>query len=266
MQVLCHDCCVSQWCVCMMRKVMQVLCHDCCVSQWCVCVCVMRKVMQVLCHDYCVSQWCVCMMRKVMQVLCHDCCVSVCYCVCACVTLCVCLCVTVCMCYSVCLCVTVCMCYCVCVCVCVCYSVNACVTLHVCVCMCVCETTHGVRVSMSGSPAECLSSTLTCKSRVLLQGLKLIAHSSGFFFCFFVCFFQLSALVLKDQNHVQVIFDQSYQRLTPNVLYHTTNCCPEPQDPCSINYINLRYFERSESFSCILRLLVKIDIQNLRIS
>ena len=47
-----------------------------------------------------------------------------------------------------------------------------------------------------------------------------------------------------------------------NVQYHTTphhtNCCPELQDLCSINYFYLRYFEGSEHSSFILCLLVKI--------
>ena len=46
--------------------------------------------------------------------------------------------------------------------------------------------------------------------------------------------------------------------------HHTTtqhtNCSPEPQGPCNINFFNLIYFERSESSSFILCLLVKIDI------
>ena len=29
---------------------------------------------------------------------------------------------------------------------------------------------------------------------------------------------------------------------------HHTNCNPEPQDPCSIKYSNLRYFEESKEF------------------
>ena len=41
---------------------------------------------------------------------------------------------------------------------------------------------------------------------------------------------------------------------------HHTNCSPEPQDPCSINYFHLRYFEGSESFSSIQCLVVKTDI------
>ena len=47
---------------------------------------------------------------------------------------------------------------------------------------------------------------------------------------------------------------------------HHTNCNPEPQDPCSISYFTLRYFEGSEGFSFILCLLVKIDIPKLKIS
>ena len=46
--------------------------------------------------------------------------------------------------------------------------------------------------------------------------------------------------------------------------HHTTDFNPEPQDPCSANY--LRYYEGSESFSSILCLLVKIDKQELEIS
>ena len=45
----------------------------------------------------------------------------------------------------------------------------------------------------------------------------------------------------------------------PSTTPHHTHCSPEPQDPCSINYFNLRYFEESESFSFILCLLVKTD-------
>ena len=41
--------------------------------------------------------------------------------------------------------------------------------------------------------------------------------------------------------------------------YHT-NCSPEPQDPCSINYFDLRYFEGTESLSVIICLPVKTDI------
>ena len=38
---------------------------------------------------------------------------------------------------------------------------------------------------------------------------------------------------------------------------HHTNCSPELQDPCSINFFNLRHFKASESFFFILCLLVK---------
>ena len=63
---------------------------------------------------------------------------------------------------------------------------------------------------------------------------------------------------------------EAFNSLTLDVLYHitpqNTNCSPEPQDPCTINY--WRYFERSESFSSIhlLCLLVKTDMEELKIS
>ena len=61
-----------------------------------------------------------------------------------------------------------------------------------------------------------------------------------------------------DSGHLQG-FHYLYLLMSSTTPHHT-NCSPEPQDPCSINYLNLRYFERSESFCFILCLLVKIDI------
>ena len=47
---------------------------------------------------------------------------------------------------------------------------------------------------------------------------------------------------------------------------HHTNCSPEAQDPCMINYFSLRYVEGNESSYFILCLPVKTDTQEIEIS
>ena len=50
------------------------------------------------------------------------------------------------------------------------------------------------------------------------------------------------------------------------ITSHQTKCSPEPQDPCSIIYVNLRYFDGSESSPFMPCLLVNIDISKLKMS
>ena len=70
----------------------------------------------------------------------------------------------------------------------------------------------------------------------------------------------------------EAVINSSCPALHHTTLHHTTqhhatphhtNCSPEPQDPCTTNY--LRYFEGSQSFTSILCLLVKIDMYKLKI-
>ena len=66
---------------------------------------------------------------------------------------------------------------------------------------------------------------------------------------------------------VSILWLGEIASLTLTVQYHTTQTAAKKrQDPCNINDFNLRYFEGSESFSFILCLLVKTDIQELKIS
>ena len=82
------------------------------------------------------------------------------------------------------------------------------------------------------------------------------------------CSAQLSIINMeKRYRNKNQIKNHVAGTLTLNVLYHITphKLSPE-QDSCSINYFNFRGFEGSESFSFMLCLLVKTDIQELNIS
>ena len=62
-------------------------------------------------------------------------------------------------------------------------------------------------------------------------------------------------------NYISCMYVCALQRVNSSCpIPHHTNCSSKPQDPCSINCFNLRYFEGSESFFFILYLLVKIDM------